>query len=122
MEITKDKLVFGLAMFLIVLFASVMAYELSTSYANIKSCDNIDTTGEIDIVFYPNVTLSEAYSLINSTGGKNIEHGYYYIGNVSDGKSLDFVIKVDQGEEDHYIEIYKENPEVYDAYKHKVVC
>ena len=101
-----------------------MSYELYTSYLNIKTCEKIDTSGMIVVVFYPNVTVSEAYEVINSTGGKVIDYGEYYIGNnaTSEEKSLNFVVKVTQGEEEYYIEIYKKNREVYDSYLYQVTC
>lgn len=124
MKISKERLVSIFAILLIAVFISFMAFELYTSYMNIKSCENIDTSGEIEVVFNSNVTISEAYAVINSTGGEIVEQEYYYIGNTSDSleKTIYFVIKVGPGEEEHYIEIYKENPEVYNAYKPKITC
>ena len=121
MERDKDKVLIGIAIFFIILSSTVtflMLHEAYIYYSNLLDCDN----HEIEIVFYPNVTFSEAYSLINSTGGEVVDYGEYYIGNVSDGSALGFTLKVNPGEENHYIEVYREYPEVYDAYKPHQVC
>lgn len=118
-KIPRDKIIALIFILLTVAFFSWIAWDAYTTSVRIKNT-NINTEGEIIVVFYPNVTLSEVYSIINSTGGEIINKGFFNIDNV--GNCTYVVIKVPVGEEHSYIDIYKEKTEVYDAYKRIIVA
>jgi len=118
-HVQKDKMAALVMILLVVVFFSWIAWDTYVTTIRIKN-PNINTEGEIVVIFYPNITVSEADSIINSTGGQILEHEYFYIEHY--GECLHITVRVPVGEEDHYIELYKEKPEVYDAYINKVTA
>ena len=73
--------------------------------------------GKVIVYFQPNMTVEEAYSIIESY---NLTIEYISTIRIS-GYVMYVVVEVPPGEEDAYVNLFKSNPKVTDAQKSVIV-
>jgi hypothetical protein len=117
-RLSSDKIIILIILSIVLLFFSI-SYLQITGYLRPYNCSD---RAQIVLRFYPNITSSEAHSIVNSTGGKMLKEKEYVFNSSSDEKAILIIIEVPSDKAQEYANIYKEKSEVYEVHVEYPIC
>ena len=108
-----------LVVVLIVISVFAVSYLQITGYLRPYNCSD---RARIVLRFYPNITSSEAHSIVNSTGGKTVEEQEYIFNSTSNEKAILIIIEVPSSKAQEYVKNYQQMSEIYEAHAEYPDC
>lgn len=117
-RLSSDKIIILIVVSIVLLFCSISYLQIA-GYLRPYNCSD---RAEVTISFYPNITSSEAHSIVNSTGGKILNEQEYVFNSSSDEKAILITIEVPYDKAQEYVNDYQQMGEIYEAHAEYPDC